>query len=240
MERRDLQKILKTNRIEQTNYIEEDSNENFYFIAGYTDNGAAYGVTWEEYISNNLSFRPAQREDALIAAELMHLAIHDIAEQLTGEEKTEKIREILADFFRSEENRLSYQNTLVADIEGEVAGIVLTYLGEDAGRLDEPILERLREKGKQLDISLDKEADEGDFYIDTVCVHSDFRGHGIGTELLKEAERLAMKKGYERVSLNVANDNPSAQKLYKSLGYIVEKTIQINGHPYDYMVKTLK
>lgn len=28
--------------------IWEDSDEQFYFIAGYTSGGAAYGITWEE------------------------------------------------------------------------------------------------------------------------------------------------------------------------------------------------
>lgn len=26
-----------------------DSDENYYFIAGYTSNGVPYGITWEEY-----------------------------------------------------------------------------------------------------------------------------------------------------------------------------------------------
>jgi ribosomal protein S18 acetylase RimI-like enzyme len=100
-------------------------------------------------------------------------------------------------------------------------------------------LKRLRKKRRNEIIYLDKEADEGDFYIDTVCVADRFRGYGIGSMLLKEAEKTALQKGYSRISLNVAQDNPYAKKLYEQIGYKDEKVIKINEHPYDYMVKIL-
>ncbi|WP_240763207.1 hypothetical protein [Paenibacillus thalictri] len=41
----------KNKRVDQntdhTRLLEQD--ENFYFIAGYTDGGFPYGITWEEY-----------------------------------------------------------------------------------------------------------------------------------------------------------------------------------------------
>lgn len=199
--------------------------------------GIRYSTTEENMKSNiqQVMFRPAEKKDANEAAQLIHIAIDDIAEQLTGETSEEYIQKTLAQFFQKENNRLSYQNVLVADVLGMVAGMVLTYPGEGALQLDAPIIEHLREKGKES--LLDKEADEGDFYIDTLCVHSKFRGYGIGTALIMEAEKLALQKGYQRVSLNVAIDNPSAKKLYEHIGFKKEKVIEIHGHPYDYMVK---
>ncbi|MFJ5762717.1 GNAT family N-acetyltransferase [Neobacillus sp. NPDC093182] len=229
----------KTKRHKQNKYFEEDSDENFYYIAGYTDDGAPYGISWNEIIAQELRFRGAIKKDAKKAAELIHIAIDDIAEKLTGQSKSENIRETLEHFFREENNRLSYQNTIVADILGEVAGIVITYPGEAAPRLDEPILKRLRKKRRNEMIFLDKEADEGDFYIDTLCVADRFRGYGIGSMLLKEAEKAAIQKGYSRLSLNVAQDNPNAKKLYEQIGYKGGKLIKINEHLYDYMVKIL-
>ncbi|MEH7276644.1 GNAT family N-acetyltransferase [Neobacillus vireti] len=229
----------QTKRYKQNIYFEEDSNDNFSFIAGYTDGGAPYGMTWEEIIPQDLRFRAALKKDAEKAAELIHIAIADIAEKLTGQTKNENIRETLAHFFREENNRLSYKNTIVADILGEAAGIVITYPGEAASRLDEPILKRLRKKRQNEEIFLDKEADEGDFYVDTLCVADRFRGNGIGSKLLKEAEKTALQKGYSRLSLNVAQDNPHAKKVYERIGYRKDKVIEINEHPYDYMVKIL-
>ncbi|MDF2791724.1 MAG: family N-acetyltransferase [Neobacillus sp.] len=230
---------MKKKLHKQNKYFEDDSDENFYYIAGYTDGGAPFGLSWEEIIAQELKFRGAVKKDAKNSAELIHIAIADIAEKLTGQTKKENIRETLAYFFREENNRLSYQNMIVADLLGEVAGIVIIYPGEEASRLDEPILKRLRKKRRDEVIFLDKEADEGDFYIDTVCVDERFRGRGIGTMLLKEAEKTALQRGYSRLSLNVAQDNPIAKKLYESIGYKEDKVIKINEHPYDYMVKIL-
>jgi ribosomal protein S18 acetylase RimI-like enzyme len=228
-----------TKRQKQNKFFKEESDDTFQYIAGYTSGGAPYGMTWEEIITQELRFRGAVKKDDKKAAELIHIAIDDIAEKLTGQTKKENIRETLAHFFREENNRLSYQNTIVADILGEVVGIVITYPGEDASRLDEPILKKLRKKRRNEVIFFDKEADEGDFYIDTVCVADRFRGYGIGSLLLKEAEKAAIQKGYLRLSLNVAQDNPVAKKLYEQNGYKDEKAIKINEHPYNYMVKIL-
>lgn len=234
-----LKKKQKAQR-NQINYFEQDSDETFYFIAGYTSGGAPYGTTWEEIVSQELTFRPAVKSDSKAAAELIHLAIDDIAKQLTGQTKTENIRKTLASFFCEKNNRLSYQNIIVADVLGEAVGIVMTYPGEIAPILDESILSRLRKKKNNQEIYLDKEADYGDFYIDTLSVSPQFQGYGIGTALIKEAEKMAKQIGYSRISLNVAHDNPAAKSLYQKLGYVDEKVIQINGHHYDYMVKVVE
>jgi len=234
-----LKRRAQTKQRNAIDYFEEETDGTFYYIAGYTDGGAPYGLTWEEIIADELKFRGAVKKDAKKAAELIHIAITDIAEQLTGQTKKENIRATLSQFFREENNRLSFQNMIVADIFDKVVGIIITYPGEDAPRFDEPILKRLRKKRRNENIFLDKEAEEDDFYVDTICVDDHFRGYGIGTMLLKEAEKVARQKGYSKVSLNVAQDNFTAKKLYQRNGYLKEKVIQINKHHYDYMVKTL-
>ena len=235
-----MSKRTKSKKRKATDYFEQDTDDNFYFIAGYTDGGAPYGTTREEIIAEELKIRGAVKKDAKKAVELIHIAITDIAEQLTGQTKKENVRKTLSQFFCEDNNRLSYQNMIVADLIGEIAGIILTYPGEEATRLDEPILKRLRKKRRNEEIFFDKEANENDFYIDTLCVNDLYRGYGIGTILLKEAEKMAIEKGYSRVSLNVAQDNQMAKKLYQRVGYSEEKVIQINKHSYDYMVKNLK
>lgn len=39
-----------------------ESDEYYYFIAGYTSGGAAYGITWEEAIADGLVEREEQEE----------------------------------------------------------------------------------------------------------------------------------------------------------------------------------
>nr|WP_307989746.1 hypothetical protein [uncultured Niameybacter sp.] len=39
-----------------------ESDENYYFIAGVTSGGAAYGITWEEAIAEGLVEREEQQD----------------------------------------------------------------------------------------------------------------------------------------------------------------------------------
>ena len=90
--------------------------------------------------------RKATVQDKHHAAILIHEAIHDIADTLTGETENEKIHKTLADYFSQHHNRLSYRNTIVITEEGRIAGILIAYHGKDAEQLDEPIHSHLLKK----------------------------------------------------------------------------------------------
>ena len=78
------------------------------------------------------------------------------------------------------------------------------------------------------------------------------RGHGIGAALVEAAERLAVERGHERMSLSVGEAG-EARRLYERLGYVdagvphvrVQGTIMIRGEPLEvddtlvYLVKSL-
>jgi GNAT superfamily N-acetyltransferase len=51
-------------------------------------------------------------------------------------------------------------------------------------------------------------------------VLADYRGHGIGTQIITHAERVAACLGYERIAIGVGVDNPRAHRLYLRLGYL--------------------
>lgn len=55
--------------------------------------------------------------------------------------------------------------------------------------------------------------------IEDLLVRADLRSAGAGTRLLAEAERLARGRGFARIGLAVATDNPRARRLYERLGY---------------------
>ncbi|MGG4267628.1 GNAT family N-acetyltransferase [Peribacillus simplex] len=184
--------------------------------------------------------RKATPEDADKAAILTRLAIKEIAEVLTGETEEERILYVLADLFRKSGNRISYENTFVSEHDGQVSGLIIAYHGKDAESLDEPIVKRLRMKMKNPSVTLDKEAEMKDFYLDTVSVDPNFQGKGIGSALIQYVEGYAKQKGYPRVSLVVENENEGANRLYSRLGYKEIKTITISGHEFGYMVKEIE
>jgi len=61
--------------------------------------------------------------------------------------------------------------------------------------------------------------------VDYIAVHPDFRGHGIGGNLLDFGEKIAKKtSGISRYTLRVIGKNIGAKRLYERKGFSVIKT----------------
>ncbi|KAF9118570.1 hypothetical protein BGX30_004487 [Mortierella sp. GBA39] len=186
-----------------------------------------------------MTIRPAKREDAHHAARLLYDALHDVANQLTGEDSEEAVLAALEAYFAAEDGRLSYKQTLVKELDERPVGLVVAYGGDQAAELDRPILARLRSMKQNPDLQLDKEADLDEYYIDTLSVSPEYGGRGIGTSLIRAAEERASAYGYAKIAMAVVTDNTKAHSLYLKLGYQTDKNIMINGHVYYHMVKHL-
>ncbi|MEH7348392.1 GNAT family N-acetyltransferase [Gottfriedia acidiceleris] len=180
--------------------------------------------------------RIAKQEDAKQIVPLIVQAIEDIVFMLTGTTSYEQATPILEYYVQSEQNRLSYHNCLVKEIEGKVVGVIIAYHSLELSVLDREMLEIISRNLNIQHVKVDKEADDEDFYIDTLSVHPDYQGKGIGTELLEGLLSFAKNKGFARVSLNVDQDKPSARRLYEKVGFKYEKVRYIMNHSYDYLV----
>ena len=87
---------------------------------------------------------------------------------------------------------------LVAEIEGKIVGAVWVRIMNDYGHIDE--------ETPSLAISLYKE----------------YRGQGIGTNMMKEMLSLLKTHGYKRVSLSVQKANYAAE-MYRKIGFEIIK-----------------
>ncbi len=87
---------------------------------------------------------------------------------------------------------------LAAEIEGKVVGAVWVRIMNDYGHIDE--------ETPSLAISLYKE----------------YRGQGIGTDMMKEMLSLLKIHGYKRVSLSVQKANYAAE-MYRKIGFEIIK-----------------
>jgi ribosomal protein S18 acetylase RimI-like enzyme len=56
-------------------------------------------------------------------------------------------------------------------------------------------------------------------YLYSFRIKSAYRGFGLGTKILELVEDDLRQRGYEYMTLNVAKDNPDAQRLYLRHGY---------------------
>lgn len=80
--------------------------------------------------------------------------------------------------------------------------------------------------------------DDTTCYIGKLCVLPEMHGHGIGTKLLKEMERIYMD--YKRFELFTGSKSYDNIRLYERLGYKKFKTEPYSEKAYiDYMEKII-
>ncbi|GAA4725500.1 GNAT family N-acetyltransferase [Brevibacillus fulvus] len=186
-----------------------------------------------------MCIRQAKKEDAAAAALLLAEVLEHIGTTLAGTAEPVEKQQILQSFFTAERNRLSYRQTDVKVQGDKVVGMVVSYHGSEAEMLDQPIVERLRRLKQDSAITIDREADLDDYYIDALCVDRNVRGQGIGSQLIRAVEEKARQRGFETIALNVEHGNIRAYQLYQKLGYRTRKDKVISGGKYHYMVKNL-
>lgn len=64
-------------------------------------------------------------------------------------------------------------------------------------------------------------------WIYLIAVRPDLRNQGIGSKLLKFAERRLEALGCMKINLQIMNDNESARYFYETLGYSAENRISM-------------
>lgn len=187
----------------------------------------------------DLLIRQATPEDAPYIAPLIYDAIGDIAKRLTGEQEDAKIIETLTELVARDNNRHSYLYTYIAENAEHLLGIAVLYDGKSGKKLDLQLQQFLQEKLGSAP-TIDVEAHDDEYYIDTICVTEEARGQGIGTQLLQFAEQMACIKKYNKLSLNVELQKEQARKLYERIGFTITEPWTLIGEPFHHMVKYLK
>ena len=67
-------------------------------------------------------------------------------------------------------------------------------------------------------------------YLDTLGVDPDFRGKGVGSQLISLTQNKAVEHGMNALSLIVLADNTGAQKLYRRHGFEIVSHIKMDAH----------
>ncbi|QAY66724.1 GNAT family N-acetyltransferase [Paenibacillus protaetiae] len=180
----------------------------------------------------------AEKKDAKAVIALMYEAIGSaIARSLTGAEHDDEALAALEQLFAEEGNRISYRHVLVDKREGQIAGMLLSYSGDEAAELDKPLAERAMRRTGAKEYAITQEAAEGDYYLDAIAVDAAYRGQGIASALIAAFENKAALLGYSRATLIVEPDNAKARALYTRLGYKPEGEIVVSGKRFGRMVK---
>jgi ribosomal protein S18 acetylase RimI-like enzyme len=121
------------------------------------------------------------------------------------------LEEIGARRYAREGVAFSYQNCLIAEKDGAVAGMLHAYpmmRPEAPQPEDDPILRPYSEL-----------EDYGSLYISGIALYPRYRGRGLGTQLLDAAGRRAAVLGLPRLSLICFERNMRAMALYRRRGF---------------------
>jgi O-6-methylguanine DNA methyltransferase len=167
-------------------------------------------------MDREIVIRPAVSADAATIAEVIAMAIGDEAglRNYCGEE----YMAVLTEVARREATQYSWQNALVAELNGVVAGAVVGYDGAQLYTLREGTFATINEFVERTQTIVD-ETSAGEYYLDSVGVLPQYRGMGVGRALVSAFCDKAFAEGHQRVGLIVDFENPDAERLYTSLGF---------------------
>ena len=181
--------------------------------------------------------RKATKEEAAQIAELFMLA-WPVEEILESNGLTYgQLQESMTTFAAAEETIYSYENTIVAEVDGKVVGAMCAYDGADYQRLKQPIVDVL---GADSGFAQLKETEAGEFYLDSVGVLPEYRGRGVASSLFEAQCERAASLGHKVAGLIVDVDKPQAEALYARLGFTYLDNKDFFGHTMKHMVRNLK
>lgn len=185
---------------------------------------------------NDITIRMAREEDAAHIAGLFMLAwpIDQILESngITYEQLHKSITSAAA----TVNTIYSYENTVLAEIDGKVVGAMCAYDGAHYQRLKQPIVDAL---GSNSGFAGLMETEAGEFYLDSVGVLPEYRGRGIASLLFEAQCGRAASLGHKVAGLIVDKDKPKAEALYTRLGFRHIDDRDFFGHTMKHMVRNL-
>lgn len=187
----------------------------------------------------NPEIRQAYPNDYGQVAPLIVQAMEDLACTFVNTKNVQETYPLFEHFFQQPTNQYSYENTLVYEENGEIAGSIVAYDGGLLPVYREPFLKYIAEHYDVKDLIIENETLEGELYIDTISVYAAHQGKGIGKKLLAAIQAKAKYEGHEKIGLLVDLNNPNAKKLYLSLGYKAIGSKQLGDGIYEHLQLSL-
>lgn len=170
--------------------------------------------------------RQATPNDARQLSALIVMAMGSLANSFVNG-RGHDIALLLFERFAAERgNQYSFENTLVYSNTAGVQGMICAYNGKHLNQLRQPFITYIQREFGFTGIPED-ETQEGEYYIDCLCVTPAMQGKGIGKQLIKALVEQGLTNNWPAIGLLVNKNNQQAQKLYTSLGFEIkgEKTL---------------
>ncbi len=133
----------------------------------------------------------------------------------------------------------SWANAIVACDGEEPVGAIISYPGDDYQSLRQYTWGKIWSGIDEQTIADSPcETFPGEYYLDTMAIRPEYRGHAIGKRLIEAAIERGRRQGYTKFSLIVDIKKPRLKAYYESIGFSQEGQILFFGHLYDRMALT--
>lgn len=184
--------------------------------------------------------RLGKKEDIKEMSQLIMVILKDMELPFLKEVGEKETLRLLQQAALDDTYRYFYKRAYVKEIDGHVAGVAFGYTDEEEAHIDDAfqrVLEKNEYDPTHLHLFTELETFPNEFYLDTLCVHPNYRKKGIGHELLNALPHLAKEHNRQKIGLAVDENNPKARKLYETLGFKEVGTYVLSGHKYAHMQK---
>jgi len=164
---------------------------------------------------SNLSIRLARQDEGVEMSRFFRAASNGMSDYIASKfrDENETIEQFFEKFFADPEEDYGFTKTWMAELGGHVVGAmngIPVGTSYDGGEyLDDPVLRPIWE----LEMP-------NSWCMQILAVNPAARGLGIGTKLIKLAEREARGHGHSKLSLTVQEESSVAHRLYSKLGFI--------------------
>ncbi|NCF52698.1 GNAT family N-acetyltransferase [Gammaproteobacteria bacterium] len=174
--------------------------------------------------STAFTIRPAARSECRTIAELYRISSDGVAEYIWTKiaKPGENILDVGQRRYAEEDSVFSYRNCSMVDWKWNTAGMIIAFPMEidDEYVESDPVL-----------VPYSKLEEPDSYYICGMAVFPEYRGRGIGTQLLQHAERRSREHGLSKLSLIVFEKNAGAKRLYERSGYSEKAHEPVVPHP---------
>lgn len=174
----------------------------------------------------NIEIRDAKKEDVEIVAWTVLTAL---------DMETDEMDKFIMSC--SEDDSIySWRNAIVAVVDSKLAGCLIAYEGSRYQELrDRSWLKLWDDMDQEYLKTIEAETTDGEFYLDSMAILPEYRGHGIGKMLMEYAIKKGKSFGCRYATLLVDYDKPRLEAYYRSIGFEQFGEMEYFGHDYKRM-----
>lgn len=188
---------------------------------------------------SHIDIRPATLEDVPLLAQVILAAVELSDMSCPPEEEPCREFEVAKRVCAEPDTLFSYRNALVPCLNGAPIGAMVSYDGAMYAEAREKTFRMFHDALGNENSSYGIETGPGEYYIDSIALYPQYRGHGIALQLMQYLIDHARRSGFTRITLLC--DSSASQKMsyYASLGFVPEYEMDTFGMTFTKMALTL-